>query len=151
MIFSDGNRSTPWGWHLGVRCWCLVAYIYIVSLQWRHDERDGVSNHQCLDCLLNHLFRRTPKKTSGPRFNIKMTSYWYRKSHCGDKTILRPSYLHNGISYTGKTASLYLARETHTEAGVAGREARSGLVEPATLYWIRAQSSASPAFVRGIY
>ena len=30
----------------------------------------------------------------------------YRKSHCGDKTILRPSYLHNGISYTGKT-SLY--------------------------------------------
>ena len=35
----------------------------------------------------------------GPWFNIKMTSYQYRKSHCGDKTILRPSYLHNGISY----------------------------------------------------
>ena len=31
-------------------------------------------------------------------FNIKMSSYQYRKSHCGDKTILRPSYLHNGIS-----------------------------------------------------
>ena len=44
---------------------------------------------------------------SGPRFNIKMTSYQYRKSHCGDKTILRPSYLHNGVSYTGKTTSLY--------------------------------------------
>ena len=40
-------------------------------------------------------------------FNIKMLSYQYRKSHCGDKTILRPSYLHNGISYTGKMASLY--------------------------------------------
>ena len=26
---------------------------------------------------------------------------------CNDKTILRPSYLHNGISYTGKMASLY--------------------------------------------
>ena len=26
---------------------------------------------------------------------------------CGDKTILRPSYLHNGISYTGKMSSLY--------------------------------------------
>ena len=37
---------------------------------------------------------------SGPWFNIKMTSYQFRKSHCGDKTILRPSYLHNGISYT---------------------------------------------------
>ena len=40
-------------------------------------------------------------------FNIKMSSYQYRKSHCGDKTILRPSYLHNWISYTGKTTSLY--------------------------------------------
>ena len=44
---------------------------------------------------------------SGPWFNIKMSSYQYRKSHCGDKTILRPSYLHNGISYTGKMTSLY--------------------------------------------
>ena len=46
-------------------------------------------------------------ETSGSRFNIKMISYKYRKSHCGDKTILRPSYLHNGISYTGKMTSLY--------------------------------------------
>ena len=43
----------------------------------------------------------------GPRFNIKMTPYQYRKSHCGDKTILRPSFLQNGISYTGKMTSLY--------------------------------------------
>ena len=46
----------------------------------------------------------------GPWFNIKMTSYQYRKSHCEDKTILRPSYLHNGIFYTGKTTSLYWIR-----------------------------------------
>ena len=46
-------------------------------------------------------------KTSGPWFNIKMLSYQYRKSHCGDKTILLPSNLHNGISYTCKTTSLY--------------------------------------------
>ena len=38
----------------------------------------------------------------GPWFNIKMTSYQYKKYDCGDKTILRPSYLHSGISYTGK-------------------------------------------------
>ena len=43
-------------------------------------------------------------------FNIKKSSYQYRKSHCGDKTILRPSYLHNGISYTGKISSLYWIR-----------------------------------------
>ena len=36
----------------------------------------------------------------------KMSSYQYMKSHCGDKTVVRSSYLHNGISYIGKT-SLY--------------------------------------------
>ena len=46
----------------------------------------------------------------GPRFNIKMTSYQYRKSQCGEKTILRPSYLHNRISYTGKMTFLYWIR-----------------------------------------
>ena len=43
----------------------------------------------------------------GPWFNIKMSSYQYRKSHCRDKTVVRSSYLHNGISYTGKVTSLY--------------------------------------------
>ena len=51
-----------------------------------------------------------PSMYSGAWINIKKTSCQYRKSHCGDKTILRPSYLHNGISYTGKTASLYWFR-----------------------------------------
>ena len=46
----------------------------------------------------------------GPWFNIKKSSYQYRKSHYGDETILRPSYLHNGISYSGKTTSLYWIR-----------------------------------------
>ena len=39
-----------------------------------------------------------------------MPSCQSRKSHCGDDTILRPSYLHNGISYTGKITSLYWIR-----------------------------------------
>ena len=51
-----------------------------------------------------------PVMRPGPQFNIKMTSYLYRKSHCGDNTILPPSYLHNWISFTGKTTSLYLIR-----------------------------------------
>ena len=33
-------------------------------LQWRHNRRDSVSNHQPHDCLLNCLFRRRWKKTS---------------------------------------------------------------------------------------
>ena len=31
----------------------------------------------------------------------------YRKSHCGDKTVVRSSYLNNGNSYFGKMTSLY--------------------------------------------
>ena len=42
-----------------------------------------------------------------PQFNIKMSSYRYRKSHCGDKTVVRLFYLHIGISYTGKATCLY--------------------------------------------
>ena len=34
------------------------------TLQWRHNERDGVSNHRRLHCLLNCCFRRRSKKTS---------------------------------------------------------------------------------------
>ena len=34
---------------------------------WRHNERNGVSNHQPYDCLLNRLFRHRPKKTSKHR------------------------------------------------------------------------------------
>ena len=34
------------------------------ALQWRHNERDGVTNHRCLDCLLNRLFKCRSKKTS---------------------------------------------------------------------------------------
>ena len=34
------------------------------TLQWRHNECDGLSNHQLHDCLLNRLFRRRSKKTS---------------------------------------------------------------------------------------
>ena len=33
-------------------------------LQWRHTGRDGISNHQPHDCLLNRLFRHRSKKES---------------------------------------------------------------------------------------
>ena len=53
--------------------------------------------------------------TPGGWFNIKMPSYQYRNSHCGYKTVVRPSYLCNGISNTGKTTSLYRCRLTSIE------------------------------------
>ena len=36
----------------------------MASLHWRHDDHDGVSNHQPHGCLLNRLFGRRSKKTS---------------------------------------------------------------------------------------
>ena len=38
------------------------------ALKWHHNGRDGVSNHQPHDCLLNRLCRRRSKKTSKLRF-----------------------------------------------------------------------------------
>ena len=36
----------------------------MLELQWSHNERNGVSNHQRLDCLLNRFLRRRSKQTS---------------------------------------------------------------------------------------
>ena len=42
-----------------------VSYwISCLSLHWRHNGRDSVSNYQPHDCLLNRLFKRRSKKTS---------------------------------------------------------------------------------------
>ena len=34
------------------------------SLEWHHNERDGISHHQHINCSLNPLFRCRSKKTS---------------------------------------------------------------------------------------
>ena len=39
-------------------------YIWAIYLQWRHNGRDGFSNHQPHDCLLNRLFGCISKKIS---------------------------------------------------------------------------------------
>ena len=36
-----------------------------------------------------------------------MSPYQYRNSHSGDEAVVRPSYLHNGNFYTGKSAASY--------------------------------------------
>ena len=41
-----------------------MSKLYMVSLQWRHNGRDVVSNDQPRHCLLNRLFWRRSKKTS---------------------------------------------------------------------------------------
>ena len=45
-------------------------------MQWRHNERDGVPNHQPHDCLLKRLLRRRSKKTS----KVRVTGLWVGNS-----------------------------------------------------------------------
>ena len=52
--------------------WITSHVLYAVKpvgkLHWRHNDHDGVSNHQPHGCLLNRLFRRRSKKT--PKLRI---------------------------------------------------------------------------------
>ena len=56
-------------WFVGFCCGLVMVNLPITlransSLHWRHNDHDGVSNHQPHDCLLNRLFGRRLKKTS---------------------------------------------------------------------------------------
>ena len=97
--------------HLQIWTWLKVSDLYFceikISSNGEINERSFSNPHTWWATNPPTL---PPPQRPGGRINIKMSSYQYRKSHCGDKTILRPSYLHNGISYTGKMTSLYWIR-----------------------------------------
>ena len=67
--------------------------------------------------IQEHLQRNSRQWQQGRRMGVHSNiygswcsmniSYQYRKSHRGDKTFVRTSYLHNGIYYSDKTAPLY--------------------------------------------
>ena len=88
----------------GIQSVHTVHGIMLQVIQGDQEDRGGT--------IIGMLFVETKQRSleSGPRFNIKMSSYPLRKSHCGDQTVVRSSYLHNGISYTGKMSSLYWIR-----------------------------------------
>ena len=53
--------------HVEVVWRCFIAmgtFAKLGALQWRHNGRDGVPNHQPHDCLFNRLFKHRSKKTS---------------------------------------------------------------------------------------
>ena len=57
MLWKVGPRRrlvySVWQWH---------GTELVFPLQWRHNERNGVSNHQPYDCLLYRLFKAQIKK-----------------------------------------------------------------------------------------
>ena len=85
-----------------IKCYIVGYSCNALTLQWRHNGLDSVSNHQPHHCLLSRLFRRRSKKTSklrvtglcagnspGPgEFPAQMASYaenvsiWWRHHDC---------------------------------------------------------------------
>ena len=47
-----------------IAVWYRWSILPKSPFRWRHNERNGVSNHQPHDCLLNRLFRRRSQKSS---------------------------------------------------------------------------------------
>ena len=71
----------------------------------------------------------------GPWFNIKI-SYQYRKSYCGDKNVIR-SYLHTGISHSGKMASLHWITPSKFRISCEIGCHRTSLMLMIDQYWFR--------------
>ena len=57
------ERDKLWNWYSWL-FWNHIGRKLPESLQWLHNERKGVPNHQPHDCSLNRLFRRRSKKAS---------------------------------------------------------------------------------------
>ena len=57
-------------------CSVVTGLTFHGTLQWRHNECDGVSHHQPHDCLYNRLFGRRSKKTSKLRVTGLCEGKW---------------------------------------------------------------------------
>ena len=65
----SGSMKPAYGFAVLLFCCSDITSIFTqvflgYSFRWRHNGRDGVSNHQPDDCLLNRLFRHRSKKRS---------------------------------------------------------------------------------------
>ena len=100
VFVSISTKTRTWN-----RCHVHQPFIHRRSLQWRHNECDGVSDHQPHDCLLNLLFRRRSKKTSklrvtgfvrtNHRYSVNSQHKWpvTRKIFPFDDVIMHPFIL----------------------------------------------------------
>ena len=97
-------------------CW----WPWCISLLWRHNGRDGVSNHQPHDCLLNRLFKHRSKKTS----KLRVTGLCVRGEFTGDRWIPRTKgsnakkvfiwWLHHVCDKTSTSTMLTILRKVFT-------------------------------------
>ena len=102
--------------------------ISILTLQWRHNENDDISNHQPHDCLLNRLFRRKSKKTP----KLRVTGLCAGNSPVTDEfPVQRASYAEN-VYIWWRHHEIMVLSVSHSMALANHANRRS-------IYWIRTQ------------
>ena len=63
-------------YHLHYLCHVCQEFSIYSSLQWRHNERDGIANHQRPDCLRKRLSMRRSKKSSASLAFVRGIHRW---------------------------------------------------------------------------
>ena len=90
-----------------IKCIIAINYINLIT-DYAPSKPTGLNITDSV-CIYSHYF--TINKNFYPAvFKMEMPGNQCRDSQCGDRGILRPSYLHNENSCTGKTSSLYCIR-----------------------------------------
>ena len=64
LFFWHVSKLTSFFTWYHMTWWTMNMITCSCDSQWRHNERDGVSNPRRHDCLLDRLFRRRSKETS---------------------------------------------------------------------------------------
>ena len=84
----------------------------VLTLQWRHNGSDGVSNHQPHDCFLMRLFRRSWKKTS----KLHVTGL------CEGNSLVTGEFPAQRASNAENVSFWWRHRDNHTQPCAANRE-----------------------------
>ena len=100
------------------RCWLSIHCHMHTSLQWCHNEHEGISNHQPYDCLLKCLFGCRSKKTS----KLRVTGLCAGNSPVtGEFPTQRASYAEN-VSNWGSHHEHYCSGSLEPESSCHDRD-----------------------------
>ena len=136
----------------------LILISTSIPLQWRHNGRNGVSNHHPHVCLLNRLFRCRSKKTSKPRVTGLCVGY---SPGTGEFPAQMASNAENVSIWWRRHATAHIYEYIHSThyndviMSAMASQITSITIVFSTVYWDadqrKHQSSASLTFVRGIH